>query len=164
MRLSFVTQSPEETIKLGENLGKIISPPLIVALYGELGSGKTTFLKGVARGLGVEKIRSPSFIMITRYKGKYPIIHVDLYRLDSGEELVPLGLKDMLYDETSVVFIEWAERAESLLPSSRISVKISHLNGETSREIIIEASGDREKKILKFLLDSLERRRNSEIM
>jgi tRNA threonylcarbamoyladenosine biosynthesis protein TsaE len=156
-KLLIHTSSPEETEKIGEIIGREISPPFLLALFGELGSGKTTFLRGVARALGVPKIRSPSFIMVGEYEGRFRIYHIDLYRLDSAEELIPLGLLDIIFDKNSIVFIEWAERALNLLPGERIDIRISIVN-ELKRKIEFIYYEKRGKSLLLTLSDSFKGR------
>jgi len=96
----------------------------VVAFYGELGSGKTTMIKGVAAGLGVtETVKSPSFVIITEYQGRLPVYHIDLYRISSPKELDSLGL-DSYLEGNGVCLIEWAERAEGLLPADSIRVRL----------------------------------------
>lgn len=111
-----------------------------MALSGELGSGKTTFVQGIAKGLGVKKqIVSPTFIIMREYAGeKLNFYHVDLYRLegDLGSELENLGLTDIWEDPKNVVVIEWAEKAEKYLPKSTKWIKFENL-GEEQRKISI---------------------------
>lgn len=108
----FTTNSPEETLRLGENLGKKLSPGDIVLLFGDLGSGKTLLTHGIAKGLGLEEqeyIRSPSFTLVNEYKARYPIHHIDLYRIESFLAIENLGLEEVLFG-SGVTLIEWAEK------------------------------------------------------
>ena len=101
-----------ETLTFGQRLGKCLQPDDIVLLYGDLGAGKTTLTKGICQGLGVSKevyIRSPTFTLINEYSGKYPIFHIDLYRLNSFAEVEALGLEECLFSG-GVCIIEWAEK------------------------------------------------------
>ncbi len=123
----FETESAAATIQLGERLAKGLKPGAVVAFYGELGAGKTTMIKGVARGLGVrETVKSPSFVIITEYQGRLPVYHIDLYRIKSPAEFTEIGLEGYLSGD-GVCLIEWAERAETLLPPHTIRVKLSVL-------------------------------------
>jgi tRNA threonylcarbamoyladenosine biosynthesis protein TsaE len=109
-----------------------------LGFYGELGSGKTTMIKGIAIGLGVKEenlVKSPSFIMINEYKGRYPIYHIDLYRIKNTEEILSIGLDDYLYGD-GVCLIEWAEKAEKELPENIIKVELEVINPE-ERKITI---------------------------
>lgn len=125
-----------ETRKLGRELAQKLKPGDIVGLFGELGSGKTTFTKGVAAGLGVRSVvRSSSFLFITSYVGRIPLYHIDLYRISDPKELDSLGIEEWLYSE-GVCLIEWAERAGPYLPSSLIRVEFE-IEGEKKRLIRI---------------------------
>lgn len=132
-----VSRSPEETRALGERLGARLAPGAVVACTGELGAGKTCFLQGLARGLGVTTdVTSPTFVLINQYRGRVPIYHLDAYRTGSLTELVDLGLEEIL-DGDGVTVIEWADKLASLLPARTIHVSISGL-GDEPREIRIE--------------------------
>lgn len=135
--LTVVTRSPEETRAVARRLGAGLGPGDVVACYGELGSGKTCFIQGLAEGLGVEgPVTSPTFILIGEYRGRLPVFHVDLYRLESLEEILTLGVEECLYGQ-GVTLIEWAEKLEPLLPPHAIRVRIRGL-GEEPREIELE--------------------------
>lgn len=128
------TNSPRETITLAESLVKSIDSPVCIALFGELGAGKTVFVKGLAKGLGIEDtIKSPTFVLMRSYSGRMNLHHIDLYRIKMGEEFLPF--EETLMDE-GITAIEWAERAEEFLPDRRIEVKFKMLSGD-SREIAI---------------------------
>jgi len=161
MNIQIYTSNPKETEKIGEIIGKGITPPFLLALFGELGSGKTTFLKGVAKSLNISKIRSPSFIMVGEYSGKFNVHHVDLYRLNSGEELVPLGLLDIIFDINAIVFIEWAERVSFPLPQDRIEIRLSILS-ERERKIEMKSCSKKAESILLSLSQTLKWRGDSE--
>ena len=129
-----ITKSPEETKKIAEKLVETISSPVCIALFGELGAGKTVFVKGLAEGLDIKDvIKSPSFVLMRSYSGRMKLHHIDLYRIRKGEEFLPF--EETLMDE-GIVAIEWAERASSFLPEKRIVVEIKILP-EGSREITI---------------------------
>lgn len=127
-----VTKSAQETQKLGEKIGGSLKGGVVLALYGELGSGKTTFLQGLARGLGIkERILSPTFIMMRQYGNFY---HVDLYRIEDEREIESLGLKEIWSDSENIVAIEWAEKIKNLLPKKRMDIYFKYLKDE-EREI-----------------------------
>ena len=144
--MKFSTHTPEETIQLGAKIGESLQPGDLVLLYGDLGSGKTILTQGITRGLGVaedEYVRSPSFTLINEYRGRMPIFHIDLYRIESATQLENLGLEEILFNEgTSIV--EWAEKLfpenpknliiEDHQPRIEIYLKISETE---SREIEI---------------------------
>ena len=121
----FHTAGPEETVSLGERIGRALEPETTVALIGELGAGKTTLTKGIAKGLGVPGlIHSPTFTLIHEHQGRIPVYHFDLYRLDTQEQIEDLGYEDYFYGQ-GVTIVEWAEKIESLLPDDRLEIRIS---------------------------------------
>ena len=135
-----VARSVEETQALGEELGARLGPGAVVACVGELGAGKTCFLQGVARGLGVSTdVTSPTFVLINVYRGRLPVYHMDAYRTDSLLEVVDLGLEEML-DSDGVTLIEWADKVGPLLPARAIVVRITGL-GDEPRRIEMEEPG-----------------------
>lgn len=135
-RRKIVSSSPEETEILGEKLAEKLCPGAVVALFGELGAGKTCFIRGVCRGLKVrERITSPSFILINHYRGTLPVYHIDLYRLKSVQEFLLLGYEEYLFGE-GVTLIEWAEKAKPYLPPDTVTVSIEIVD-ETKRAVVI---------------------------
>lgn len=144
-----VTQNAQETQKLGENIAASILKgegagehgPVILCLWGELASGKTTFTQGLARGLGVSaRLLSPTFIIVRRYKLPEPLsflYHLDLYRIHSEYDVETIGFSEMLQEPQSVVVIEWPERLGSLLPQSRLDLRLRTLENE-KHEIVIQ--------------------------
>ncbi len=127
-----VTHSSEETVALGSRIAEQLKPGTVVSLHGSLGSGKTTFVKGMARSLDIqEDITSPSFTIMSEYEGTLPLYHLDLYRVDSLEEFELLGVEELFYGR-GITLIEWAEKIEALLPDDRISVSF-----------VVEPNGDR---------------------
>ena len=125
-QFTLVTESDQETIELGFTLGTLLEEGDVVALVGELGSGKTWFTKGIARGLGVSPstvITSPSFSVANEYQGRYPFVHMDLYRLEGPEESLSLGLEEY-FDEEHVVVVEWAERCLEMIPERKVIVRL----------------------------------------
>ncbi|HEX7785218.1 MAG TPA: tRNA (adenosine(37)-N6)-threonylcarbamoyltransferase complex ATPase subunit type 1 TsaE [Methylomirabilota bacterium] len=132
-----VSRSPEDTQAIGERLGARLGAGAVVACTGELGAGKTCFLQGLARGLGVTgDVTSPTFVLVNQYRGRLPVYHLDAYRTGSLTELVDLGLEEMLHGD-GVTVIEWADKLLPLLPPRTIHVHLSGL-GDESREIRIE--------------------------
>jgi tRNA threonylcarbamoyladenosine biosynthesis protein TsaE len=127
----------EATAAAGEALGRTLGAADVVALYGELGAGKTCFTQGLARGLDVEALAtSPTFVLVNEYRGRLPVHHVDAYRTETLTELVDLGLLD-LFGGDGVTILEWADRAEPLLPARAVRVSIEGL-GDEPRTIVIE--------------------------
>ena len=134
---SFVTKSAAETIELGRALASQLKPGDLIAFYGDLGAGKTTMIKGIAAGLGVVGVvKSPSFVIASEYAGRLPVYHIDLYRLDQNSDFASIGL-DAYIEGDGACLIEWAERAEKVLPASAIRIRMS-VEGAARR---IEISG-----------------------
>jgi tRNA threonylcarbamoyladenosine biosynthesis protein TsaE len=132
---TFKTQSEEETFQIAHDLAETFKGDEVVLLFGELGAGKTVFAKGIASGLGFKDhhhVCSPSFTLVNIYQAKYPIYHVDLYRLGSGSEIQDLGWEDYLGQ--GVVIVEWAEKLSFSLDG--IHVRLEVLN-ENQRKITI---------------------------
>ena len=126
-------------VALGEELASALGPGTVIGLEGPLGAGKTTFVKGIARGMGItETVTSPTFTLVPEYEGKLPLYHMDLYRIRSSEEFEFLGVEEMLYG-SGVTVIEWSERAAGALPSGSMRVTISIIDGSTRSVVIREA-------------------------
>jgi tRNA threonylcarbamoyladenosine biosynthesis protein TsaE len=160
MFVQLVSQSPEDTARLGEEFGQLLSAGDIVCLYGELGTGKTVLSKGLATGLGVagrETVRSPSFVLVHRYRGRIPVYHADLYRLSGPMEIADVGLRELLGGD-GVAMIEWADKLETLLPSERLDISLVHQNEET-RLITVQAQGSR----YRGLVEQWQRRQHMRI-
>lgn len=129
--------SEAEMIEAGRLLGKTLEGGSVVALCGELGSGKTHFSKGVVSGLGAnDLVNSPTFSLVNEYRsGRLPVFHFDFYRLDSAEELVRIGWDDYL-DEEGVLLVEWADKFPELLPDNALHFRIELGKGE-NRTLLI---------------------------
>lgn len=144
------SNSSIETIELGQKIGEKAEPGDFYILIGDLGTGKTTFLKGFAKGLGIDSIiTSPSFLIIKEYKGRYSFIHVDAYRLNSYIELLNLGWEEYLNDE-NIIAVEWGERIKELWPDEYLKISFFH-KSFNSRELHFEPKGER----FKILIESL---------
>ncbi len=136
-----ITKSPEETEQFGQSFAKLLKEGDVVAFFGELGSGKTTMIRGVCRGFGVAKgVKSPSFVYMRIYKAAVTIYHFDFYRLRAKEELVNIDLNEYFYGK-GLVLLEWADRVEELLPASRYDVTLTLLS-ENEREIVVSYIGE----------------------
>jgi tRNA threonylcarbamoyladenosine biosynthesis protein TsaE len=133
----FITHSAEETTELGRRIAAGLAPPRLVVLSGELGAGKTTLIKGIAEGFQAaaeENVTSPTFTLIHEYRGPaVNVYHIDLYRVDTERELETLGLDD-LFDERSVLLIEWGEKFERFRCDRDVEISIERL-GENDRKI-----------------------------
>jgi len=144
---TILTSSPEETVSLGVKLSKNLRGGEIITLSGELGSGKTTFIRGLAKGLGVEdsdSVKSPSYTLVIRYPGPLPLLHLDAYFMHSAEDLDLCGMEEALLQQ-EVVVIEWGERILHLLPEDTICITLEHIT-ESSRKITVSGSNKIEKK------------------
>lgn len=132
--LALVTASPEETRAVGRALAGLLGPRDVVSLTGDLGAGKTTFVQGAADGLGVtEPVLSPTFTLIRRYRGSIPVYHLDVYRLERLQEVLDVGFEEIL-DEGAVVFIEWGDAIDALLPAENVQVELTlPLEGDQRR-------------------------------
>jgi len=154
LRTSSVTTTtggPEETQKLGERLGHELFASSMVALVGELGSGKTTLAQGIAHGLGVaSSVRSPSFVLIREYEGRVPLYHFDLYRILREEEVLGLGYYEYFYQKQGVVLVEWADRIRNYLPPQHLRVTIG-MGPRSQRKIAFDPAGTRYERIVKRL-------------
>jgi tRNA threonylcarbamoyladenosine biosynthesis protein TsaE len=121
-----LSESPSDTFSIGERLGQTLERGDVVALTGELGAGKTVFVRGVCRGLDVEnEVTSPSFTLMQEYQGRIPVFHADLYRLDSLQEIEALGIEDYL--DRGLLLVEWAEKGSAILPADRFDVILSRV-------------------------------------
>ncbi|MCF8111697.1 MAG: tRNA (adenosine(37)-N6)-threonylcarbamoyltransferase complex ATPase subunit type 1 TsaE [Desulfobacteraceae bacterium] len=129
------TKSAEETFRLGRTLGKNINGPCMIALYGGLGAGKTVFIQGLARGLGVPEqypVTSPSYTIINQYPGRLTLYHVDLYRIEDPEEIEQTGLHEIL-TKGEVSAVEWAEHLPDKVPKPDITIRIETQDSDTRR-------------------------------
>lgn len=134
------TDTPEQTLEFAEKLGAILQPKDLLTLEGDLGAGKTTFTKGLAKGLGVTKtVSSPTFTIIKEYQGRLPLYHMDVYRVEDGFE--DLGF-DEYFEGDGVTVVEWAKLIDEQLPKERLEVKLFH-EGDSKRRIVLEPIGQR---------------------
>jgi tRNA threonylcarbamoyladenosine biosynthesis protein TsaE len=144
MKQTLITNSLEETQALSADLARKIDSVSVLALYGDLGSGKTTFIQGLARGLNIEKkIISPTFIIMRTYKlpekvtKKKFFYHVDLYRVGNKKDIQELGLIELMQDPQNLFAIEWPEKIKDLLPQKRLDIFFEYLD-ENKRKITYE--------------------------
>lgn len=140
--LDFISHSEAQTRRLGARLAPFLQPGDVLALLGDLGSGKTRWIQGVCQGLGVtDPVISPTFTLVNEYRGRCPIYHIDLYRLADAAETATFGLEDYLYG-SGISLIEWADRAKNLLPNDYLTVELYHLE-ETKRRVVLRPFGQR---------------------
>ncbi len=136
-----VTKSADDTRDLAAAVATSARRGDVVLLSGDLGTGKTTFAQGFARGLGVtEPVVSPTFTLIRSYQGRLPLVHCDVYRLDHVQEVIDLGLPEML-DEGAVALVEWGEVTASSLPPDYLQVQIEFAGGDDERRFELRPSG-----------------------
>jgi len=136
------TESPDETRSLGRTLADRLPPGSVVALNGDLGTGKTHLVKGMAEGLGLDPttVRSPTFTILHTYEdGRRPLHHFDAYRVQSPDEFVELGFEEYVADDTGITCIEWADRVEALLPPETLRITLTH-DGPTHRHLALRSS------------------------
>jgi tRNA threonylcarbamoyladenosine biosynthesis protein TsaE len=145
-----ISHSPEQTRELGTRLGEIAGPGDIYLLSGNLGVGKTCLTQGIVWGLGSQEYAlSPTFVLMREVKGRLPLYHIDLYRLDQIAEISDLGLDDYLYG-TGLCVIEWAEKGFSVLPAEHLLIKISFVS-DNERNFELIAQGKSYEKLLNRL-------------
>lgn len=154
MEKSFYLDNEEKTIEIGVNIGKLISLPTLIYLEGDLGAGKTHITKGIASGIGIEEdITSPTFTLINEYfTNKVNLYHLDLYRLDSVNQVLNLGVEDFIDSEKSLVIMEWSDKLEgNKLSDNLLEIKLLHENN--ARRIIIKT----DNKVYENVLVELEK-------
>ena len=147
-----MTRSPRQTMSWGSRLGRLLKGGEIVALIGELGSGKTCFVRGVTQGLEVGKeawIRSPSFTLINEYHGRLPVYHIDLYRVEGRAQLEGLNLREYLYSD-GVSLIEWFEHLPADEVDEFLEVRVAYVDGNR-RQLTFSPHGQRYEEIIEGL-------------
>jgi tRNA threonylcarbamoyladenosine biosynthesis protein TsaE len=151
--LQVPTSSAEETRRLAERLGTLVVAGDLLLLGGELGAGKTTFTQGLARALGVaERVTSPTFTLLHSYEGRdIQLLHADVYRLDHLQEIIDLGLPELL-EEGAAAIVEWGDRAEPVLLAEHLDVRIFFGEGDDDRVLQLEPVGERWRSRLPALV------------
>jgi len=140
--MTILTSNEEETINEGKKLGATLSPGSVVALYGDLGTGKTAFTRGLAAGLGItNNVSSPTFTIVNEYQGDIPLFHFDMYRLENENELFDIGWDDYL-ERSGVCAVEWSEKVPGAFPPDTIIVTLENLGG-TQRRLEINKNGEK---------------------
>ncbi len=136
--LKIIAADENETIELANKFSEVLKQGDVVSLVGDLGTGKTFFVKNVVRVLGNSDASSPTFAIVNVYENKFRINHVDFYRIKKIEELYDIGFVDYLNDEEAITFIEWADLFSQILPERRYEIRIKYID-ESKREFIIES-------------------------
>ncbi len=133
---TYISRSEEETEAIGEKFAEDLASGTVVAMYGDLGAGKTAFVRGMARGMGLAcRVSSPTFTIVNEYEGERELIHFDMYRLESSDELFEIGWEDYLA-RGAVCAVEWSEKVEDAFFGDEIVVRIDKL-GDNERRITI---------------------------
>ncbi|MFC2040171.1 tRNA (adenosine(37)-N6)-threonylcarbamoyltransferase complex ATPase subunit type 1 TsaE [Chloroflexota bacterium] len=149
----FNTKSRAGTIALGKAVGALLDPGNVLALIGELGSGKTVLTKGICAGLGVPErlVNSPTFIIVNEYRGQLPVFHLDVYRLGGSEDALDFGLADYaIRAKEGVMIIEWAEKIMPVLPADCLRVEITQTGVNTREIVCTDTTGKFEKMLEKI--------------
>jgi tRNA threonylcarbamoyladenosine biosynthesis protein TsaE len=137
------TKSAEDTRELGVAIAALAAPGDVVLLAGDLGAGKTTFVQGFARGLDVqERVTSPTFVLMQHYRGRLPVVHVDVYRLDHVQEVIDLGVHELL-DEGAVALIEWGDVVAPALAPDFLEVRFEYGETDDDRRVGLRVAGPR---------------------
>ena len=152
---SLTTSSVDETLQIGELLGKLVEPKDVILLQGDLGTGKTAFTQGIGRGLSVPStVNSPTFTILKEYTGRLPLYHFDLYRLEEPDEFTTLGFEDY-FDQDGVCVVEWADRAEgeedqdfAPWPENFLRVRLGRPPRASERSFLATARGERGRSLL----------------
>ncbi len=154
--MKFFTKSENETLKLAENIGRLIFPGAILLLSGNLGAGKTVFVKGLAKGMNCKDlVKSPSYTIMNIYDGILPLIHFDLYRFDCADDFYEIGGEEYLGGE-NVCAIEWHQKAKEALGANYLEIIINDL-GEDLREMFFKPSGQKHESWLNGVKDDINR-------
>lgn len=144
-----ITKNPKQTIELGKAISDFFQKGDIIALFGNLGSGKTTLVKGIAKGLKVKSqiVNSPSFVLLKEYEGRLPVYHFDFYRINKTEEIYGIGLEEFLFGK-GVCVIEWADRIKRFLPKQYLQIELQ-VKDKNKRKIRMIGFGKRYKELVK---------------
>jgi tRNA threonylcarbamoyladenosine biosynthesis protein TsaE len=153
------SHSPEQTQLLGSDLGELARKGDIFLLVGDLGTGKTCLVQGIAHGLAVQEYAfSPSFVIVREYGGRLPLYHIDLYRLDRIEDIADLGLEEYLFGN-GICVVEWAEKGMQLMPTESLLISLQYIPAsDMSRSIRLTAQGSRYRELTEELAARAELR------
>jgi tRNA threonylcarbamoyladenosine biosynthesis protein TsaE len=150
-RYEMITHSMEETMEFAAKLAEKLQEKDVITLEGDLGAGKTTFTKGLAKGLGIHRnVNSPTFTIIKEYKGRLPLYHMDVYRLEDTFE--DLGF-DEYFEGDGITVVEWAHLIKEQLPPELLNIRIYH-HGESERKIVLEPIGKRYEQLCKEIMEN----------
>ncbi|MFH1655458.1 MAG: tRNA (adenosine(37)-N6)-threonylcarbamoyltransferase complex ATPase subunit type 1 TsaE [Candidatus Omnitrophota bacterium] len=149
--MQIITKNAQQTINFGKRIAKLFKKGDVIALFGNLGAGKTTLVKGIAKGFGLSQnsVNSPSFVLLKAYKGKMPLYHFDFYRIKNPDEAHNIGLEEFLFSD-GVSVIEWAERIRKFLPEECLHIEFKFIN-ENQRKIKLTGKNKYYKDLIKRL-------------
>ncbi|MBG9443042.1 tRNA (adenosine(37)-N6)-threonylcarbamoyltransferase complex ATPase subunit type 1 TsaE [Cytobacillus firmus] len=148
-QFEFISKKPEDTMGFSEKLGSLLQPGDVLALEGDLGAGKTTFTKGLAKGLNITRnVNSPTFTIIKEYHGRLPLYHMDVYRVEDSFE--DLGF-DEYFDGNGVTVVEWAHLVKEQLPEELLTIYL-FLDDHDSRRLVLEPQGRRYEELCKEIM------------
>ncbi len=152
------SSSERETVRLGKRIGRLLKGGMTIGLVGNLGSGKTTLIKGIASGVGVptQDVKSPTFVLFHVYKGKFPVYHFDLYRLSNQSDLEMIGFNEFANDPKTISVVEWAEKGLALFPRDHLMIELAD-EGSNCRKITVRASGQQSE----LLFNALSKQKHS---
>ena len=155
--MMLTSKSPQETLDLARTIAKSLKKGSIVCLHGDLGAGKTTFVKGMVKAFGfdADRVTSPTFVLMNIYEGKLPVYHFDLYRLEKPTDMLQIGYDEFLYGE-GISVIEWAERLKELYPKEYLRIELRH-KATQEREIILTTSGRIYEDVIRKVGNARER-------
>lgn len=142
-RFDLISNSPGDTLDIGRIIGENLTGGQVVALTGELGTGKTCLTQGIAQGMGIAGgyyVTSPTFTLINEYPGRIPLYHMDVYRLSGSRDLEDIGYREYFYGN-GVVVIEWAEKVEDILPTEALVINLEHVD-DNKRKMRISCESD----------------------
>ncbi|WP_370224319.1 tRNA (adenosine(37)-N6)-threonylcarbamoyltransferase complex ATPase subunit type 1 TsaE [Cytobacillus sp.] len=148
-QFEFISKKPEDTMAFSERLGSLLQPGDVLALEGDLGAGKTTFTKGLAKGLNITRnVNSPTFTIIKEYQGRLPLYHMDVYRVEDSFE--DLGF-DEYFEGNGVTVVEWAHLVKEQLPEELLTIYL-YLDDNDSRKLVLEPLGKRYEELCKEIM------------
>lgn len=148
-QFEFISKKPEDTMAFSERLGSLLQPGDVLALEGDLGAGKTTFTKGLAKGLNITRnVNSPTFTIIKEYLGRLPLYHMDVYRVEDSFE--DLGF-DEYFEGNGVTVVEWAHLVKEQLPEELLTIYL-YLDDNDSRKLVLEPQGKRYEELCKEIM------------
>lgn len=149
--MQYIIPTEDDMLQFGQSLGKLLFPGSFVALYGDLGAGKTALSRGIGISLGTDDVSSPTFTIVQEHETQPPLYHFDVYRLSSGDELEDIGFYEYC-QQNGIILMEWPENVLSALPKSRLDIQIIG-SGEQARTVVLHAKGQAYMSLLAHLAE-----------